>query len=56
MPERDKSEVDYLRSMAARFRNLARSYDNALNADMLKIANDLEQRADEIEARIPKAS
>lgn len=56
VPERDRDEVRYLRSTAARFRNLASSYSDSLGADMLKIAEDLEQRAAEVEARIPKGS
>ena len=56
MPERDNDEVRYLRSIAAKFSKLAKTHDTPLSPDLLKIAGALEQRADEIEARIPKAS
>ena len=52
MPERDKDEVRYLRSTAAKFRNMAKAHDSPLSPDLLKIAADLDRRAEEIEARI----
>ena len=54
MSERHKDEVRYLRSTAAKFRNMAKAHKTPLSPDLLKIAADLDRRADEIEGRIPK--
>lgn len=44
-------ETEYLRSKAAQFRRLADRYKTPVSAQLREMASELDQRADEIEAR-----
>lgn len=47
-------DVQYLRTRAEQFRRLATQCQTPISADLLKIAADLDQKANEIAARLPK--
>lgn len=50
MPSHGSDECRYLRSVAAKLRDWVADYPAPLSAAMLKMADDLETRASEIEA------
>ena len=50
MPYR-RADADYLREKAAAFRRIAAGFENPQTEDLLRLASDLEARAEEIERR-----
>lgn len=50
MPYR-RADAEYLRSKARQFRRVATDYGTKIFMELLEIANELEAKADEIEAR-----